>query len=626
MTNWPTRVKYVERLAVDSTGAPSPIELDVEIPATRNDAFDLLATIDRLSREDPGAWKAMARQATATSWFMMGLFLSGAQRLDPFTGRPEMDCDFLWNHYQEMQFEGDGALNMSARGHHKSHIRGYAGVTCVIVNDPNEVIAYVAHEKMAAARQGIRTMLEWENNVELKAIWSDVFFENPRKDPDCTLWNQESGAVVRRTIAAALPTISWHAIEHVPTGSRISLFLLDDLETEDTVESDTQREKLLARFSSFLETAGRIPRIWINGTPHHPNGLVSHLVKSKAYKVVCHSAEDTSLPAPDIAALYDAADGKLPLRDGNKVVELPPGVREIRLDGAPTFMHPLELAFKRYRAMSTPGGLATYYRQNMGDALAGEDKRLSRDWIRYYDVDPIDAADGAFIYICVDPSKGVGDPTYARVEACRSDGTIAWVGGLRKRIQPSDFGREIWLLGCQWEGIGVIKEFRFEDVAQSTWHTHFIAYCEKVRHWPGGIGPDNVKCVPARAVNYNGGGGQKRMREWMRLEPMYKAGKRVFPRRGVMLVEDEKGRRFDLVEQYEEEEYGMFPLPITDDGLDADALLAAPEDKKRGIFPLEFPESEEEAHMKELRGWRRARRRGDVDVDEDKLTWMSYGL
>lgn len=620
MSNWPSTVRYVERLSLDNND--QPITIHVTIPQSRDDAFDLISTLDRLSREDSNQWKAAVRMYTATSWYVMGLFMSGAQRLDPITGRPEMDCDFLFNSYMEMQFDGDNCLNTSARGHHKSHVRNYVGATVVIVNDPNEIIGLVAHEKAAAAKHGIRTGLEWEKNVELKTAWDDVFFWDPKRDPQCPLWNQETGFTVKRTITATLPSLSWHGIEEVPTGSRISLFIFDDLENEKTVESDDQRKKVLDRFASFQELAGRIPRVWINGTYHHPNGLVAHLAKSQAYKVVCHAAEDVNLPAPDIAALYDACGGRLPTADDTKKVDLPIGVRDMRLDGAATFLHPLELAHKRLRAMSMPGGLANYYRQNMGDPLAGEDKRFRPDWIRRYDVPPEDAADGAYIYIVVDASKGVNDPTFARVEACRSDKSIAWVGGLRKRIAPSDFGREIWLLCCQWEGIGVLKEVRFEIFGQAAWDTLFMQYCEQRRHWPGGIGPHNVKAIGRNKVN--------RTREWLALEPLYRSGKRVYPAEGVLMVEDENKQRLDLVKYYLENEYEKFPLPITDDGLAADALLGEPVDIKKGIYALEFPETDMEYSMRENSEWRRGRKYAvsgarSIDSDGDH-SWMEEGL
>lgn len=624
---WPTHVPYLERLAPDANGQPTLIQ--VEQPLTRSDAFDLVDTIHRLASDGNFAeWQSLVRQYTATSYYVTNLFLSGGQRLDPFTGRIEADCDFLWHHLHEIQHEGEGKLNTSFRGSFKSHGTIYVGATCRIVINPDRVMAICSHQKDAAAKHGARLMLEWERNVELKAAWPDVFFDDPKRDPNCPLWNQETGCTVRRKIPSILPTLSWHAIEHIPTGARIGDFFFTDLETEDTVDTDEQRKKLLSRFSSFKKTAGRVVSIWIEATAHHANGLVANLKKSPAYGHICHTAEDLDRPdeAPDIAALYDACEGKIVNRETGEVKQLPVAVRDIRLEGPAVFHHPLELAMMRLDALDVPGGLDDYRRQMLGD-IVGSEKRLKLEWLRYFDAKPEQQAEGAFIYICVDPSKGIGDPTFARVEACRSDGTISWVGGLRKKIAPSDFGREMWLLGCLWEGIGIIKEYRFEEVAQSSWCAHFVAYCESRRHWPGNITHANVKEIGGRAMNWGGGSGQKRMREWLRLEPMYRNGKRLWPRDGVMWAEDENGRRFDLMAQYRDEEYGLFPMPMTDDGLDSDALLMAPDDPKRGVYQLEFPESDEEANMRELAELRRTNRGQYHDSGQDDGTqWLNEGL
>lgn len=626
MVNWPAYVPYFERLALDASGQPMLIQ--VEQPQSREDAFDIVATIDRASRTNLAEWQSLVRQYTATSYYVTNLFLSGGQRLDPFTGRIEADCDFLWNHAHEIQHEGEGKINTSFRGSFKSHFTIYVGATCKVVVNPERVMAIAAHQKDAAAKHGNRVMLEWERNVELQAAWPDVFYDNPKKNPDCPLWNQETGCTVRRKIPSVLPTLSWWAIEHVPTGSRIGDFFFDDLETEDTVESDDQRKKLLSRFSSFKKTAGRGVSIYVMATAHHPNGLVANLLKSPTYGHIFHAAEDLDRPddAPDIAALYDECGGQVTNRETGETRDLPVAVRTITLEGPPVFHHPLELAMMRLEANDVPSGLDDYRRQMLGD-IVGSEKRLKADWLRYYTVKPEQMAEGAFLYICVDPSKGIGDPTHARVEACRSDGTIVWVGGLCKKIAPSEFGKEMWLLGCQWEGFGTIKEYRFEEVAQSTWSAHFIAYCESRRHWPGNIGPANVKEIGGRAINWGGGGGQKRMREWLRLEPMYRNGKRLWPAEGLMMTEDENGRRFDLMAEYRDREYLPFPMPFTDNGLDSDALLMAPNDPKRGVWQLEFPETNEETEMRERAGWRRGRSAAaGAGAEDHEDQWMEQGL
>jgi hypothetical protein len=612
MSDWPRYITYRERLSPDA----APVE--VELPQTRHDAFDLLATLNRLAAEDQMAWKSAVRQYTASDWYVLALFLSGMQRLDPFTGLPEIDCDFQFAYSREMQHDGERVLDKSARGHWKSTWRTYVGVTNLVINDPNEVIAIVAHEKGAAQRHGFRTMTEWQNNLELKSAWDDVFWQDVREAP---IWNQETGCTVKRTLPATLPTLSWHAIMTAPTGSRVGVFIADDIESESTVESEDMRKKTLQRFTSFLETGGRVPRIWLNCTHHHPSGLVTHLEKSGAFRVRCHAIEDVSKPAPDVAKLYDDCDGLMPLREEGRRQKMPAALREIRLSGAPVYLHPLEVALKRLDAMSTPGGLANFFMQNMGDPLAGQERSLDPDWIRWYEPDPVEWAKGANLYMVVDPSKGVGDPTFARVEACKADQTIAWVGGLRRKLKPSEFAPAIFNLAMAWIGIGNLVEIRVEEFGQSTWtnmlRTYFDARNQHVCRL--------IACSRHSTNNKESAG---RQREWAGLEPLYRTGKRLYPQTGIWEF-DETGHRYNLVDYYIKSEYGMFPLPTTDDGLAADYLLTIKKGKAEGgkdiDLDLEFPTSDEEYEMAWRSAGKHARFNGEWGGD-DGATWMSEGF
>lgn len=615
MSDWPRYVRYVERLSPDSP------PIDVELPQSRDDEFDLLATVNRLAVDDPQAWKATVRMHTATDWYFLALLMSGSQRIDPFTGRPEIDCDFQFTYGREQQFDGDRVLDKSARGHWKSTWRNYIGTTNVVINDPNVVIAIAAHEKSAAQRHGVRTMNEWESNVELKTAWDEVFYASPRKEAE--LWNQESGCTVKRTLPATLPTLSWHSILSAPTGSRISLFILDDVEDESTVESSDMRDKTLKRVASFLETAGRVPRIWINGTHFHSMGVVAHLEKAGSFRMRCHKIEDDTVQPPDIAALYDACGGVMPLRDEGRHEVLPVAVRDVRLDGMPVYLHPLEVAQKRLDAMSMPGGIENYMSQNMGDAFAGQQRRLDRGWVLYYQADPIDQARGGFGYVCIDPSKGINDPTVVRLEVTKADRTINWVGCMRRKLVPSEFGREILAFISQWERIVDIREIRVEEFGQSTWGWMLRDYFDRHDQPVARI----VTCSRHSTDNKESRG---RQREWLGLEPLYKSGKRRYPEGGMWIEDystkrdDRPGRLYDVCDYYLEKEYGDFPMPKTDDLLAADYLLTVTKAKnERGEMidiALDYPESDEEAERQARGDWRMRRH---VTGDSGDADWMN---
>ena len=222
------------------------------------------------------------------------------------------------------------------------------------------------------------------------------------------------------------------------------------------------RKKTLQRFASFSRRADAADLDQRHAPP--PSGLIS--IWAGAFRTRCHKIEDVTKPAPDIATLFDACKGVMPIRDEGRRQTLPPAVRNIKLSGAPVYLHPLEVALKRLDAMSTPGGLNNFYMQNMGDPLAGQERSFNRDWVRWYEAACEDWAAGANLYIVVDPSKGVGDPTFARVEACKADKTISWVGGFRKKLPPSEFAPAIYNLAMAWIGIGNLVEIRTEWLAR----------------------------------------------------------------------------------------------------------------------------------------------------------------
>lgn len=623
MADFPTSVEYRERLILDAAG--NPAVFNVEIPTCRQDAFDQVRTLDRLWREDKAKWKLEYRKTTATCWYTLNLLLGGGQRLNPFTGRVEADCDFQFQFAREMQFKGGRTLDKSARGHFKTHWRGYVGLTNRICLDPDLVIIWAAHEKQAAFKHANRTALAWKNEADLKLAWDDVFWADPEKESE--LWNQDRGWTVKRKLDSALPTLSCWSIVDAPTGGRVGLYLFDDVEEESTVENDEQRQKLLNRFVSFLDLAGRLPEIWVNGTHFHPNGLVAHLERSGAWHVRCHKAEDTSRPAPDVAALYDECGGRWPNGE-----EIPVKVRDIRLDGAPVYLHALELAQKRLDNMLKPGGLANYFRQYMGDSLAGLEYTLRPDWIRSYKESPEDRAEGSTLLMTVDGSKGINDPTVALVWALHADESLSLVGGLRKKIPAGDFGRQIFNLWSAWEGFGIFDQLRVEHFAQAAYDWMIRSYFEG-RH---------KDCPKLLAIGHPI---EKRYREYSAIEPLLRPGGRgggiwfpgepVFDEAGKVeswvggiMVEDENGWAYDLCDYAVKEELKPFPVIDKDDFVDSMALLGEPDNRKcEGgkmlVGPLPFPDPDAELRDAMRRGSQRplARIRGGRGQSWDEGFW-----
>jgi hypothetical protein len=555
-------VEYYERL----NGA----KIQVSLPETRDDAFDLLATIENAATTDPARWKALVRMYSASDLYMLGLFTSCALRLNPYTSRPEIDCDFLFNYAREIQFNCDSVVDFSAREHWKSTLKTYLNAIRAVLVDPNISIGIFSHELISAQKHLIRIREELQQNQILMAAWPDVLWTDIQ-EIDRSYSIKDGLTFKGRTIVGISPNIAAYTFMlKLPTGVRLGVIILDDVETEKTVETVDALEKSISRFRSVLNLRGRGARIWINGTYHSPNGIIATLL-NEGWPGRCHKAEDVTKPAPDIAAIYDAAEGK----DPASKAPIPAPVRNAVLAGEPIFLTPLECAMKRWSQ-----GDANYNMQNMGDPFAGQQKRLLVEWIRYYEKDPFEWGRDKNIYILVDPSRGMGDPTFAVVLAAGKDRTLSWVDGIKKRLSPSEFERALYVLASRWSTLGSLQQIRIEEFAGAQYGTSLRKYFDSF----------NFHGCPIVACGVNM---DKRLREWQRLEPAFR--KILFPRAGIR-AEDERGIPFDLSRYWIDYEYSKFPLPLTDDGLAAWSLAWEPSDKVGDIVydpPAEAWDEEE---------------------------------
>lgn len=540
--------------------------LDVAQPETIDDALDIVADSERYAQEDRRKWKAHLRMYTATSLYVLGLMCSCGARLDPYTGRPEILNDWLFRYAQEVQADSDSVVDFTARRHWKSTWKTHLKAIQALFVDPNENIGLFSHELPAAVKHLIRNRDEMENNETLKAVWDDVLFASP--GDEARQWSLDNGLVVKRTINSQSPSMAAYTfMKKLPTGSRLGILIFDDCETEATVSNEKMRTKCIKTFRSALNLRGRAGRVWINGTFHHPAGLINTLIK-EGWKQRCHKAEDVIQPAPEIPETSPITGQPLEER-----------VRTQKLAGAPILLHPVECAEERANAKNS----GDYEMQMMGDPHSGQERKMQRSWVRRYTRDPQTWSDEKNLYIMVDPSKGKGDPTVALVFAASKDQKLSLVDGLRRKMGPSEFNQELSRLMLKWSSRGRLMQVRIEEFAQAQYAHYFQKHMED--HY--GYCPAPVLGCGSNALNSTESG---RLRDWNRLEPAFKFGTLLLPPEGSLWEVDGAGRMYDLVEYFLENEYDSFPLCLTDDILACFALLFEPEDK---VGPIQWPDGSE---------------------------------
>lgn len=547
--------------------------VELTLPDNLAQAKELWDEVASYAETDPLRWKAAFRMWSAADLYFLGLACSWWQRRDLWTGRLEVDCDFQFDFARWVQLESDDALDYTARQHGKSTWR-HTRMFQEIFRNPEITIGIFSFDLQKGARKHlVRWKIEAETNAALKAAWDEVLWNNPREDG--AFWSVENGCTVKRRGAHVMPTVSAYTfMKGLPTGARFGIIYLDDVETEETVEADEQREKVQERFKSAINLGGRGTRTWIPGTFHHTMGLLNNLIK-RGWKSHNFPAENVREPAPDIAEIYDRFGGVRP----DTGADIPEEVRNVRLAGMPVYLHPLECAILRFQE-----GNEKYEQQYMGNPLSGVVHRFRPEWVASelrVRADMYDFAAGKFGYVLSDPSKGLRDPAVGLVLAADSDQRLIVVDGFRRKLTPEQWAHEMYLMTVNWSNVMQIQQIRVEVFGQATWDTVLRQYFEKKRYG----GPPIFGVGEYRGSSANRKNDPALMRAWMRLEPLFRTSRLRFPEE-LMVINDD-GNPYDLIRYFIDYEYTPFPQPQTDDILDCLSLLGVPEDKAP---PLIFPE------------------------------------
>lgn len=554
---------YTERLNGET--------VELTLPDTRAQLKELWQEVSLLAETDPQRWKAAFRMWSAADLGFLALATSFAQRKDAWTGRLEIDCDFQFNFGRWVQFESDDKVDKTAREHWKStwrHVRLFQE----IFREPNITAGIFSESLKKSANHLVRWKIEAETNAVLKTAWNEVLYWDPKNEG--AFWSVENGCSVKRTVVSVVPTVSAHTfMKGLPTGARFTILLFDDVETEESVENEDMRAKAKSRFRSALNLGGRGCRKWIAGTHHHPDGLLAQII-DEGWASHCFPAEDVTKPAPDIAALYDEYGGVRP----DTGADIPAGVREIRLAGAPVFLHPMECATKRFEQTDE-----VYETQSMGNPLSGQTHRFLPEWVDdelRIASDLMEFAAGKYGYLFSDASRGLGDPSVGLVLAAGADRTLTVVDGFRAKLAPERWAHEMYMLTVNWSNVMPIRQIRVEVFGQATWD-HVLREYFRGKHYNG---PPIYGSGTYRAP---GPLGTKLMRAWLRLQPLFKDARLRLPKE--LWVTDEKGKLYDLIDYFIKFEYLKFPLPHTDDIFDTLALIGEPEDK---VPAIEYPSAE----------------------------------
>jgi hypothetical protein len=503
-------------------------------------------------------------------FYLVNDALSYGRTINTETGQPLFFDDFYlrWCHEIEWQIANGGGADVSARRTGKSTLRTIASNIQRMLAFPESAGCLFSYQRRAAKKHIRAIKQELESNELLKTIYDDVLFEDPMQAARQleTVWSMDDGICVKRKHIRKELSMEFNAFfDGTPTGGGYDRLDFDDVEDDKALNTEEMLKKLHASYDGAINLATpsvfKVPVLMMTNTIYSEAGLVKRVFdrykredKRKAREC---PGEDLSKPGDGPmggTAVYPYTEARL-----QRIYE--------------------EMRDKR-----------VYGLQICCSPIAGEDRHLEPSWLLRYDEAPEIMGRGRNIYIGIDPSRGIVDPSVIWVWGLGTDRKAMWLDVTVKRLDPAlpEFVDEVFLLAAKWSAIGKrLVEIRVENFGQATYHNIIAKGLEHRGFF--------VKVIPCadniRTRQFSSG---KRDREFERWATPAKQGEILIPKPvsegGAGLIRaDEKGVTQDMVGYFLEFEFGQFPKPVTDNMLDAGGLLWEPEAAMGA--PLQYPSS-----------------------------------
>lgn len=447
-------------------------------------------------------------------------------------GRADLEKQWLLDRCREIQASPDGYLDLWAREHYKSTIITFGLTLQDVLNDPDVTFGIFSHTRPSAKSFMKQLKREMETNELLKSLFPEILWQDPRKE--APKWSEDDGLIVKRKSNPKEATIeAWGLVDGQPTGKHFKKRVYDDVVTVESVTTPDMINKTTDAWamSSNLGSVGGIARHI--GTRYHFNDSYREILARGAAIERKHPATIDGTP-----------------------------------DGEPVLL-PKEILQKRRRDQ----GAYIFASQMLLNPKADEAQGFRREWLRFHK-----GGDGAMMnkYILVDPAsekKTTSDYTAIVVIGLSGDNNYYLMDAIRDRLNLTQRADHIFRLHKKWRplSVGYEKYGLQSDIEHLKDRMQRESYHFDVREL----------------------GGQMKKNDRIRqLLPIFENSRFYLPDTIFKTLYD--GRTVDIVEQFLNEEYDAFPVPVHDDMLDAMARIVDPE--LSAVFPMLYEESKEDAY------------------------------
>lgn len=347
---------------------------------------------------------------------------------------------WLYARCREVEAETDRCLDLWAREHYKSTIITFAGTIQELLRDPEITIVIFSHTKPVARKFFNQIRTELETNEDLKRVYEEVLYSDPRKDSP--RWSEDKGIVVKRQSNPKEATLEGHGlVDGQPTGGHWALRIYDDVVVPESVTSPEMVQKTTAAWElsdnlGARDEQGNGGRAWHVGTRYSFMDTYQVILDRKALKPRIHPATDTGLA-----------------------------------DGEPVLFSP-EL-WSQKKITQGPSTIACQMLQN---PAAGKQAMFDKSWLSFMDVRPATLN----VYIMGDPanSKKKGSDNTAISVVGVDSGMNFWLldglrhkMGLRERWLALRTLRRKWMrvpgvqsVHCGWERYGLQADIDYFEL------------------------------------------------------------------------------------------------------------------------------------------------------------------
>lgn len=247
-----------------------------------------------------------------------------------------LDVKVAWHPWvlarcREVERDPDEHLDLWSRGHFKSTIITYAGVTQYILNNPEHAVCIMSYKAGAADAFASQIKSAFESNDTLLRCFPDILWAD-RQTHAGDQWSVSEFTVRRRTNRKEASVSTSGLVSGMRTGGHYNLLVYDDTVTPESVTTPEQIERTTNAWSMSLNL-GTIENTkhWYIGTRYAMFDTYDYMLKLgtiKERRHICHDENGVPvlLPQKD----YDLKKKEMTSRDwASQMLQQPIGEGEL---------------------------------------------------------------------------------------------------------------------------------------------------------------------------------------------------------------------------------------------------------------------------------------------------------